>query len=787
MGCGAPDAATLTIQGTHSIAVENEFAGSSGFEVTTPAFDAELEAYASLVSAQPGDDVDLFVNVDQPDEVYFELYRIGYYQGRGGRLMWRSGREHVEPQAECPIDATTGLIECAWRSTFRVHIEGDYVTGYYLFKVVSARGFETRVPLVVREVTPSAPLLVQSSTNTWQAYNDWGGVSLYVNRIPELALTGRSRALRVSYDRPYARDFGAGSLFEQEAWMARWLEQKGYDVAYVSNTDVDREPTLFDGRKIILSVGHDEYNSVVTRDAFDAASERGVSLAFFSANAGYWRVRHEPSSAGAAARIVTCYKDAALDPLRDSVDTTTLFRLQPFARPEGRLEGVMYQVGGGFPTDLPMVVADPTSWVLEGTGLKPFERLANVLGPEWDQYASAEAPEGTEIVLDSPTVPRLGGFTRAHATVHYPTDQNFVFAAGTIDWARALSHPDVADSRIQRMTENLLARAGLPPRQWTLPEPPQREPPQASEVTVLAGSGEPGYLDGAAESARFNAPTGIALGPDGALYVTEARNHDVRRIAPDGTVTTVAGCGDRGRYSGRFKDGMAWRACFNTPTSIVAAPDGRLFVSDSLNNRIRMIADRRVTTIAGSSHAGLVDSPDPRLTRLSAPRGMALGSDGSLYVVELEHGAIRRIDPLGGVSTLLLDARGIAGIAVAADDTIYLSNMFTGQLLKLVDGQAVPIANLSGQPGDSEGPADTARLRPGEGLLLDGSRLIVADMSNYRLRELDLETNRISSLAGDGQAGSEASHMVLPRGVTRYLDGYAVADTGNHRILYVRR
>jgi DNA-binding beta-propeller fold protein YncE len=507
-----------------------------------------------------------------------------------------------------------------------------------------------------------------------------------------------------------------------------------------------------------------------------------------TANAGYWRVRHDPSTSGAAARILTCYKDANLDPQRDALETTAQFRQSPFPRPEARLEGVMYQMGNAPDTDLPLLVADPTSWVMEGTASRTWERLANVLGPEWDQLVFANAPANLEIVLDSPAIRKLGGFSRSQATVYYPTDHSFVFAAGTIDFARALARPGSVDPRVQRMTENLLARAGMPPRVWTQPAPEPPEKPSASEVSVLAGTGVPGLVNGPPEVAQFNAPSGIALGADGALYVTEVGNHVVRRVAPDGSVTSYAGCG-----VGRFRDGVGVRACFDTPTAIVAAPDGFLFVSDTGNERIRTIGPgARVTTLAGDGKAGLLDSPNRRLARFQGPRGLALGSDGSLYVTEPHHGALRRLDPAGGVSTLLVDYIGVTGVAVGADDSVYLSNTTEGSVAKWLDGKVVVLANLEREPGDRSGTMGKARLRPGEGILLDGTRLLIPDMGNYRLRELDLSTREVTTLAGDGRAGDEASetqgvHMVLPRAVAKFRDGYAVADTGNHRILFVRR
>ena len=97
-----------------------------------------------------------------------------------------------------------------------------------------------------------------ASVTTWQAYNEWGGASLYNNRGAETGLSG-SRAPRASFDRPHLINDGAGMMLSYEAWMVRWLEQQGYDISYATNIDVDANPGLLSDRKIVLSVGHDEY------------------------------------------------------------------------------------------------------------------------------------------------------------------------------------------------------------------------------------------------------------------------------------------------------------------------------------------------------------------------------------------------------------------------------------------------------------------------------------------------------------------------------------------------
>src|SRR5205814_9862722 len=143
--------------------------------------------------------------------VHWELYRLGYYAGLGGRFVTSGLPRIVSRQPDCPVSSSTGLIECAWAPAATLRIDRKSVSGYYLFKLIRDDGFESYVPLVVREGVPRAPLLVQSSVTTWQAYNEWGGASLYTNSLPASIGFTAPHAHRASFDRTYLTD-GSGRL-----------------------------------------------------------------------------------------------------------------------------------------------------------------------------------------------------------------------------------------------------------------------------------------------------------------------------------------------------------------------------------------------------------------------------------------------------------------------------------------------------------------------------------------------------------------------------------------------
>jgi len=158
------------------------------------------------------------------------------------------------------------------------------------------------------------------------------------------------------------------------------------------------------------------------------------------------------------------------------------------------------------------------------------------------------------------------------------------------------------------------------------------------KVTTLAGSGTAGFADGAALSAKFNLPTGVAVDSAGKVYVADYFNHSVRMIH-NGKVSTLAGTGTAG-----FKGGKAGSAMFNTPTHVAVGKAGDVFVADHKNNRVRLISNGVVTTYAGGLPTGYADGP-LATAKFNGIQDMAMDSKGNLYVAELAGAAIRCVTP----------------------------------------------------------------------------------------------------------------------------------------------
>jgi len=215
----------------------------------------------------------------------------------------------------------------------------------------------------------------------------------------------------------------------------------------------------------------------------------------------------------------------------------------------------------------------------------------------------------------------------------------------------------------------------------------------AADVTTFAGNGAGITLDGQGTAAGFNAPISVATGPDGTLYVVEIGGNVVRKITPDGTVSTLAGAGRNG-----FADGRGNAAYFNGAFGIAVDAGGTVYVADTGNSRIRKITpDGVVTTFAGSNQVGNDDGTGSAAS-FGAPFGLAIDTDGNLYVSDIDGGLIRRITPAGVVSTLAGQA-GVygaqngagpaasftepAGLAVDAAGSVYVADSGSNLIRKI--------------------------------------------------------------------------------------------------------
>ena len=451
------------------IIVENQNLGTTNWFLENPARNLEIAGYASDTSINRGSSIKIFVHCIEPKFSY-EVYRMGWYNGAGARLMKKAVTVTGIAQAMPTPNPLTGLVECKWTNPITLKTTASSTTawtsGYYLVKLTSKpSGFQSYIVFVVREDARATDLLFQQSVTNYAAYNMWGGKNLYGGE--------GGRASKVSFNRPYDEGEGSGQVWSQELQMIRFLEREGFDVKYATNIDTHLVTPDNWKAKAFLSVGHDEYWSWEMRSNVEQARELGINIAFFSANTCYRQIRLEPSPLTKAAnRTIVCFKDNTVDPMAKSTTqkhlATSYWREAPTSRPEDMLMGVQYDEQC-FPSSGDIVVSNATHWAFQNTNLQNGAHFINLMNGRETDRVHDNAPPTLEILCISPiSIPDHPERTNlvAHTTMYtWPASGSFVFACGTLTWSFALDdfgqswRDEVpVDPAVQQMTRNILNR-----------------------------------------------------------------------------------------------------------------------------------------------------------------------------------------------------------------------------------------------------------------------------------------------------------------------------------------
>jgi hypothetical protein len=441
----------------------------------------DVEGFADTDSAVPGQPVRLFVST-VARSYRVRAYRMGWYGGARARLVWSSAWQPGRRQAGARVTGATHTPSAPWRPSLTVDTTG-WPPGAYLLRLDTDRGVLRRfVPLTLRAPTARGAVVLVDADTTWQAYNAWGGYSLYHG--PDGARADRARA--VSLDRPYDYGGGAGDFIGAELPLLALAERLRLPLAYATDVDLHRDPALLDGAAAVISLGHDEYWSPAMRTAVTRARDRGTNVAFLGANAIYRKIRFGPSSLGPD-RTEINYKDAS-DPIgrTDPAQVTTQWREPPSSDNESSLTGTDY---GCSPVRADMVVLDPSSWLLAGLGLRAGSRLRGLVGSEYDRvFAGAPTPRPIQVLTRSPLV--CDGRSDVAEMAYYTTRSGAaVLDTGTSDWIAGLDSADPVVRRVvTAVTRRMLVAfaagpagrthpardsAGLPGfRSWSLAEHP---------------------------------------------------------------------------------------------------------------------------------------------------------------------------------------------------------------------------------------------------------------------------------------------------------------------------
>ncbi|MFS4093842.1 N,N-dimethylformamidase beta subunit family domain-containing protein [Streptomyces sp. AF1A] len=434
-----------------------------------------VAGYTDRVSVTPGESFGLHVSTTAAS---FRVcaFRVGWYGGRQARRIWVSDRIPGRAQPPPHVLPATRTVRADWPATLTVDTAG-WPEGAYLLRLEADGGHQRYVPLIVRSTEGTGRTVLLHAPATWQAYNRWGGSSLYAGASGAYA----TRSLAVCFDRPYDGS-GAEKFLVYERALVVLAERLGIPLAYSTGVDVHRDPAVLRGAHAVVCLGHDEYWTPEQRAHVTAARDAGTNVAFLGANTCFRRVR---LAAGERAedRTVVCYKTSyRADPCYASQPAlvTTDYRLPPGADPESSLTGVLYE---GYPVDAPYVVRAAGHWLYEGTGVRAGDGFAHLVGVEYDRVTpSAPAPGPLEITAHSPLV--CGGRPSHSDSAYYTAPGKAgVFATGTLRWVEGLvagtgelglDHGMDARTRafVTRTTENLLrtfaqgpaARHAPPPR-----------------------------------------------------------------------------------------------------------------------------------------------------------------------------------------------------------------------------------------------------------------------------------------------------------------------------------
>jgi N,N-dimethylformamidase beta subunit-like protein/uncharacterized protein DUF4082/Big-like domain-containing protein len=480
----------------NAVRVENCFPGTAAWKglSATSWYPQGIEGFASASSVNAGGSVDLRVITGGWDVPYHvEIYRTGFYDGAQGRLVGTIPGLVGEHEYCDQWASTTGLTDCtAFSRTATITTNQDWVSGVYILKLVrDDNGEYSHALLVVRGDGGHSDVLYGVPTNTYQAYNEWGGKSLYsYNSNPPVTDSTANRAVQVSFDRPYQQPGGNANAHDwytrtDAAWVS-WLEANGYDASYVASEDVDANGAQLTNHKVYVSGAHDEYWSQGMFDAVKAARDAGTSVVFTGANTAYWRVRYLASPvSGTPRRVMVGYKSIESGPADPSGFSTSTFR-DPAGpnQPENALIGQMY-IGDKRADDFPLRVSAQegknrvwryTSVANQAAGATAAIGTA-LVGWEWDQrFDNDVEPAGVQTLSTSGVAGNVlqdnghtyaTGNTQSNATIYRAASGALVFSTGTNNWWRGLDlnmhgqgEPDV---RIKQATANVLDDMGVAP------------------------------------------------------------------------------------------------------------------------------------------------------------------------------------------------------------------------------------------------------------------------------------------------------------------------------------
>jgi hypothetical protein len=471
------------------VIAENKLPGTTAWKITGQPATGFIEGFANHTYAADADVVKLYVSATSPG-FRVEAYRMGYYGGLGGRLVWSSPPRPGGTQPACPLTAGINMVSCAnWKASIAFRLSSAWLPGDYLLKLIGSGNQQSYIPLTVWDPASRSAYVVLGSIFTEAAWNTYGGYNFYqglgtcANTYPVC-----NRARVASLDRPFASGQGASDFMSNEYPVIRFAEAHGLDVTYANSLTIAEHPAWLAHHQALFSLGHDECWSYAERVAAQRAYQHGVNLIFFGASAVLRHVRVEGSPLGGDRQIVD-YRDPTEDPLNGKasplVVTANTWSSPPTNWPESGLVGEMYAgfIEPGDPA-VPFVVSDASAWIFRGTGLHDGSTLPGVISADFDHVApSWPMPSDLQVLGHSPIplsevqtdLGNFGKYTYSDMTYYSdPKSKAGVFDSGNNNWIAAMApcpstQPSCPAVQVQRITGNLFWLFGQGPAGKVLP------------------------------------------------------------------------------------------------------------------------------------------------------------------------------------------------------------------------------------------------------------------------------------------------------------------------------
>ncbi|MBV9444627.1 MAG: DUF4082 domain-containing protein [Streptosporangiaceae bacterium] len=487
------------------IACENQLSGTPQTTWDVPNPSTSIAGFADPFSVNVGGTINFKIKTSF-SSFSIDIYRMGYYNNNGARLMTSLTPipSVSQNQPACSTNTTTGLDDCGnWSVSATWNVPSTAVSGVYFAKIYSSSG-ANQIPFVVRNDSSHANVVMMTSDETWQAYNDYGGGDFYVGSSTGspwcCSALDPGRSVQISYNRPFStRDdtpFGQDFFFNAEYPLIRFMEENGYDVSYVSQSDVAQTggATMLEQHKILTVAGHSEYFDANDRSNMTAARDAGVNMAFFSGNFMWWKTRWANSQFGNEPfRTLITYKESLDSTVSDPSDPPTWTgawrdtRFSPpgDAQPENTLTGQLWDVNCcSYAETVPSAYSKLALWkntpVASLSSGSTYTMPDETLGYEWDSDIDNGLRPAGEIDMSQTcaTVQQKLATDREELvsdnacnslTLYRASSGALVFDAGTIQWTWGLDSDhdgDVQnppDPAMQQATVNLFALMGVQP------------------------------------------------------------------------------------------------------------------------------------------------------------------------------------------------------------------------------------------------------------------------------------------------------------------------------------